>query len=306
MISVIIPLYNKEKFITETIKSVLKQTFTDFELLVVNDGSTDDSLKNALQFIDDRLRLINIKNSGISVARNTGIKAAKHNWIALLDADDWWATTFLEEIVAAIKLFPNHKLFAGGRSRVFKTQIERYQNEFLPEEGKTKVINYYKVISKYLPLINSSNVVIDNSLFKTKGYFREGQINHEDQDLWMRLCVNEEVVFINKNLSFYRKTEEITASTIYYNADDFCIFLETILKVNERLTLTERNYFKTYYNKFILLTYIKNYAKYSKKGDNKVHQLISKIVTGKYLIILKLLKVFPYKKTYSVLKHFKK
>lgn len=306
MISVIIPLYNKEKFITETIKSVLNQTFTDFELLIVNDGSTDDSLKNAHQFNDDRLRLINIKNSGVSIARNTGIKAAKHNWIALLDADDWWAPTFLEEIVEAINLFPNHKLFSSGRSRVFKSQVERYQHEFLPEEGKTKVINYYKVISKYLPLINSSNVVIDNSLFKTKGYFREGQINHEDQDLWMRLCVNEEVVFINKNLSFYRKTEEITASTIYYNADDFCLFLETILKVNKQLTKTEKNYFKDYYNKFILLTYIKNYDNYSKEGENKVFQLILKIITGKQLLLVRLLRVLPFKKKYLFLKYFKR
>ena len=306
MISVIIPLYNKEKFITKTIQSVLKQTFINFELLIINDGSTDGSLKVVQSFNDNRIQIITIKNSGVSVARNIGIKAAKHNWIALLDADDWWAPTFLEEIVEAIKLFPKYKLFTGGRSRVFKSQVKRYQHEFLPEEGKTKVINYYKVISKYLPLINSSNVVIDNSLFKTKGYFREGQINHEDQDLWIRLCVNEEVVFINKNLSFYRKTEEITASTIYYNADDFCLFLETILKVNKQLTKTEKNYFKDYYNKFILLTYIKNYGNYSKEGENKVFQLILKIVTGKQLLMLRLLKVLPFKNIYLFLKYFKR
>ena len=306
MISIVIALFNKENFITETIQSVLNQTFTDFELLIVNDGSTDNSLKIAQSFNDKRLKLISIENSGVSIARNTGIKATKHNWIALLDADDWWEPTFLEEIVEAINLFPNHKLFAGGRSRVFKSQVERYQHKFLPEEGKTKVINYYKVISKYLPLINSSNVVIDNSLFKTKGYFREGQINHEDQDLWMRLCVNEEVVFINKNLSFYRKTEEITASTIYYNADDFCLFLETILKVNKQLTKTERKYFKDYYNKFILLTYIKNYGNYSKEGENKVFQLILKIITGKQLLLVRLLRVLPFKKKYLFLKYFKR
>ncbi|MCH7785011.1 MAG: glycosyltransferase family 2 protein, partial [Bacteroidetes bacterium] len=120
MISVIIPLYNKDKFITKTIQSVLNQTFTDFELLIVNDGSTDNSLKIAQSFNDKRLKLISIENSGVSLARNTGIKAAKHNWIALLDADDWWAPTFLEEFIEAFKLFPNYNLFVVGRSRFFK------------------------------------------------------------------------------------------------------------------------------------------------------------------------------------------
>ncbi len=306
MISVVIPLYNKEKFIAETIQSVLNQTFKDFELLIVNDGSTDDALKIIKSFNDDRLNIISIENSGVSVARNTGIKNARYHWIAFLDADDWWAPTFLEEIFNAINGYPNNKLFASGRSRVFNTQVERYKHKFLPKNGETNVINYFKVISKYLPLINSSNVVIKKSLFKEIGYFREGQKKHEDHDLWMRLCVNEDVVFINKNLSFYRKTELNSASATYYQSDDFCLYLETILEVNKKISNTNQVFFKTYYNNFVLLTYIKNYGEYTKEEDNKVHVLISKIITGKYLVLEKLLKQFPYKKTYTFFKYFKR
>ena len=95
MISVVIPLYNKESFITETIQSVLNQTFADFELILINDGSTDKSEAVVKTFNDHRIRYKSIANSGVSVARNTGIELAKFTWIAFLDADDWWAPSFL-------------------------------------------------------------------------------------------------------------------------------------------------------------------------------------------------------------------
>lgn len=82
MISVVIPLYNKEELITETVRSVLNQTFADFELLIVNDGSTDGSLAVASAISDPRIKVITIENSGVSVARNVGIKAASHDWVA--------------------------------------------------------------------------------------------------------------------------------------------------------------------------------------------------------------------------------
>jgi len=90
MISVVIPLYNKESFITETIQSVLNQTFADFELILINDGSTDKSEPVVKTFNDHRIRYKSIANSGVSVARNTGIELAKFTWIAFLDADDYW------------------------------------------------------------------------------------------------------------------------------------------------------------------------------------------------------------------------
>lgn len=137
MISVVIPLYNKEELITVTVRSVLSQTFADFELLIVNDGSTDGSLAVVSAISDPRIKVINIENSGVSVARNTGIKAASHDWVAFLDADDWWDHSFLEEMTKAIKSYPEHKLFAGGRSRVFKDVTERYDHPLLPSDGET-------------------------------------------------------------------------------------------------------------------------------------------------------------------------
>ena len=305
MISIIIPLHNKEEYIVNTVESVLNQSFIEFELLIIDDGSTDNSKELVKNIKDNRIKLISIDNSGVSIARNTGIKNAKSDWIAFLDADDWWEKTFLEEIYKTINKHPQHKIFASGRSRVFKEHIERYEHGYLPKEGTTNNINYFKVISKYLPLINASNTVIKKSHFFERGFFRKGQLNHEDHDLWMRLCINEEVVFVNKNLSFYRKDHENSASKNLYIASDFCVFLNTIIEVRDQLTDKEKQNFRKYYNKFILQTFIKNYGDYSKLEEVYVFQLAKMIVTGKYLYMLRILKLIPYKKSYKFLKYFK-
>src|SRR6218665_1515018 len=97
MFSIVIPLYNKEKWVTACINSILNQHFTDFELIIVDDGSTDKSLelvKN--QFNDERIKIIRQKNAGVSVARNTGIAHASYKYIAFMDADDYWHPDYLK------------------------------------------------------------------------------------------------------------------------------------------------------------------------------------------------------------------
>lgn len=294
MVTVVIPLFNKEQFIAEAIQSVLQQTFTAFELIIVDDGSIDGSVHVVEGFSDARIRLISIPNSGVSIARNTGIESATYNWVAFLDADDWWAPMFLEEMLNAIHQFEGNRIFASGRSRVFKGSIERYQHSYLPNEGATEVINYYKVIRQNLSLINSSNVVIDKALFKERGFFRRGQKKHEDHDLWLRLCVNEEVVFVNKELSFYRKTELNSGSTSGYDAIDFSMYLETLLSVGQVLTEKENKDFKIYYNKFVLLTYIKNYWHFTKEERKHLFTCIEKLLSKKSLWILQFINIMPF------------
>jgi glycosyltransferase involved in cell wall biosynthesis len=302
-ISVIIPLYNKENFVTKTIQSVLDQKHADFELIIVNDGSTDQSLKKAEAFKDPRISIINIPGSGVSVARNKGADLAAYNWIAYLDADDWWAPDFLSEMVQAIKAYPNHHLFSSGRSRVFENKTERYKNEFLPEDGETNEVNYLKIISRHLPLINSSNTVIRKSHFKVKGYFWEDQSMHEDHDLWLRLSIEEPVIFVNKNLSFYRIDEQLSASKLYYKPADFKIFLKTMLKVRDQISHSDKKYFQSYCNRFILFTFIKYYSKYTKKEEQMIYGLSKKLMKGNHLLFLKILKVLPFKNTYPIFKY---
>ena len=120
-ISVVIPLYNKQKAVVHTVQSVLNQTVSDFELIVVDDGSTDNSLAVVKAIKDERVRFIHKENGGVSSARNVGIKVAKGQYVALLDGDDYWDSTFLEEHVGSelciCEGWPNPTLFSRDEPR---------------------------------------------------------------------------------------------------------------------------------------------------------------------------------------------
>lgn len=112
MFSIIIPLYNKEQTIVRTLYSVLSQTYHDFEVIIVNDGSNDNSLDNINKnILDSRIKIINQENQGVSAARNRGVEESKHDYIAFLDADDEWLPGYLEKVIEAISLFPNAGMY---------------------------------------------------------------------------------------------------------------------------------------------------------------------------------------------------
>lgn len=97
-ISIIVPVYNAEKHLEDAIKSVLEQTYSEFELIAVNDGSTDRSLEILQQFTDQRVRIINKENTGVSDARNAAIKAAKGEFVCFLDADDYYSPHYIQRM----------------------------------------------------------------------------------------------------------------------------------------------------------------------------------------------------------------
>lgn len=304
MFSIVIPLYNKEAYIKQALVSVINQSYKDFEIIVVNDGSTDNSLNVAESFDDNRLRILTIENAGVSVARNTGIRLARFEWIAFLDADDWWDERFLDEIHLTLKEFPNDLIFASGRSRVFKDQIERYNHVDLPSDGERAKINYFKVISKNLPPINSSNVVIHKSLL-LKNQFREGMKMHEDHDLWIRLCSNNGVVFVNKPLSFYRKSIDDSASFNLFSSRDFMQYVADIKEVKSQISIKEKNYFKKYYTSFIPIRYFQSYQTYSSSERQSIVNVCKELLSFRELIFLRLLNLISIFNPYNIFKSIK-
>jgi glycosyltransferase involved in cell wall biosynthesis len=306
MFSIVIPLYNKRAYVSKTLSSVLAQSYRKFEVIVVDDGSTDGSRELVSEFDDPRVSLLAISRSGVSTARNTGIDAAKFSWIAFLDADDWWAPDFLESMRECINQFPDQLVFASGRSRVFRCIEERYNNEFLPSEGQTAPVDYIEVISKYLPLVNSSNCVIGKQLICSRGSFRPGQRMHEDHDLWLRLCWDNPVIFCNRNLSFHRKQIENSGSKQLYNSQDLLIYLNTLAEIRHLLSGTRHQHFQRYLNPFVLVTFFKNYGSYTKYERKMVYETSSKIVTNQYLWFLKFLHFFPYRNAYDILRLFRR
>lgn len=306
MISIVIPLYNKEEYIVETINSVLNQTYKQFEILVIDDGSTDDSIRRIESIQDDRIVLISQKNAGVSAARNNGVKQAKYNWIAFLDADDWWSQDYLQETVNLIKKYPENKMFATGRCRVFGKTIERYNNRFLPPENKDAIVDYIEVVSEALPPINSSNTTISRDILIQSGGFTEGQTSHEDHDLWLRLCKNEKIAFINKNLSFYRKGIATSVSNGIFSYKDFKHYMETIKEVKKEISEKRNQYFKIYYNRFILLTFIKFQVNYNSTEKETLINLIQEICESKYHRLIKGINLIPFGISYKFLKLIRK
>jgi len=204
--SIVIPLYNKEKHIARTIQSVLDQTWPYFEIVVVNDGSTDKSVEVVKNFNDERLRIIHQPNSGVSVARNKGIEAAKYNWVAFLDGDDEWKAEFLKNVVDLINFYPKVNVFATGYEyfNVIEKGVSKPNLQSVPEIGKHGVLeNYFKSVYLGAPVITSSSSCFNKKILIDKGGFPDNIKRGEDLDLWFRIALSYPIVFLNKSLVIY-------------------------------------------------------------------------------------------------------
>lgn len=213
MFSVIIPLYNKEKYIYDTIKSVLCQTYADFEIIVVNDSSTDRSLEIVSQVNDVRLKVYTKPNGGVSAARNYGIKKASHEFIAFLDADDLWEPVYLENVASAIKLFPSCGMIHTGY-KMFEGEINnivgiRNAMKVCPSD-MFEVQDYFKACYNVRTVLGlTSAVCIKKSLLDSmENPFRIGVNCGEDADLWLRVACVTNVAYINKPMMLYRYATE--------------------------------------------------------------------------------------------------
>lgn len=206
MISVVIPLYNKESLISKTIKTVLNQTYQDFEIVVVNDGSTDNSVAEVKKIDDSRVRLINQKNAGVSKARNHGIQEAKGDYIALLDGDDEWKPDYLKTQYELSRKYPecdvfavNYELHDVTSGKVTNTIINR-----LPFEDINGVLdNYFEVASCSHPPICSISIMARKGVFESIGGFPLGIKSGEDLLTWARLACRYKIAYCKTALAIF-------------------------------------------------------------------------------------------------------
>lgn len=197
--SVVIPLYNKQNFIEATLNSVLCQTFTDFEIIIVNDVSTDDSLNVAHSIKDGRIRIINhTVNKGLSASRNTGIKNAAADYIAFLDADDLWEAGFLSSIHKLTQKYPKAGIYASRYKEVYNNDI----SIDIPPVKESGIINLYSVNLKK-PILCSSCICIRKDVFENTGYYDETITFSEDIDLYIRAAFKYETAYCNSVLASY-------------------------------------------------------------------------------------------------------
>jgi len=208
--SVIIPLYNKEKFVEKTLQSVLSQTFDDYEIIVVDDCSTDKSLDIVTNFKADKLKIIKHQNNkGLSAARNTGIKNASSEYIAFIDADDTWEPFFLEKISELVHKFPDAGIFASGYEEKYPNgrALDVHKNlDFAP--GEMNIVADFFKANAHQPIFCYSSAVIRREVFEKAGYFDEKITYGEDIDFNIRAGQQFKLAYYNAVCAAYIMNSE--------------------------------------------------------------------------------------------------
>ena len=314
MFSVIIPLYNKAAYIERAIQSVLSQTFQKFELIVVDDGSTDDpfaqlsvisqQLSVDVPEIYKKIRVFQQQNQGVSTARNNGVKLAKYDYIAFLDADDSWELTYLEEMKGLIATYPNAGIY-GSSYFIVKNGKKRIAPIGVEKNFDRGLINYCQVYSKTLcmPLWTGATI-IRKSIFDLENGFNPRLKLGEDFDLWIRVAIKHSVAFLNKPLANYNQDVEevfrgVVQNKIYipethfiFNLDYLSEYELTNSDLKELLDLLRVYTLERYRLKQAYTTLVK---KEIDKVDFSQQRLMVKLL---YFLPVPLLLVWYYLKNY--------
>lgn len=235
MFSIIIPLYNKELSIKNTIESVLKQTIQDYEIIIINDGSTDHSLEIVQKIDDSRIKIINKKNEGVSATRNRGIEEASYKWIAFLDGDDIWRSNHLQVGLEMIKLYPEEKLFATSFDYSDERDVKR------SERKRFSIISDYFDESLKEHLIWTSIFISHISCFKINK-FNTNLVLGEDLELFSRMIKINNLVKSTDITAIYRiDAENRSSDYAKYKMDKSFLSVLTFNKMN---TTAEKKYFR--------------------------------------------------------------
>ncbi len=281
--SVVIPLYNKEDFIKNSLNSVLSQTFQDFEIIIIDDCSTDRSLSIVKHFIDKRIKIIeHSKNKGLSASRNTGINTASAEYIAFLDADDLWKPGFLEKIDFLIETYPQASLFATKYDVLLKN------NKTLEHQFQIKDFTNHGIIPNFFEnnlnqsIFYPSCLCVQKKVFESIGLYNESINYSEDVDFNIRSQADFKFAYSDEALVTYLRVSEnqITQSGLDGKTIPDYDFYEEKFK--------GRNDIKKYLD---FQRYTKG-KQYKLSGDkNNYHKLISRIdfknLTRKQTVLLK-------------------
>ena len=208
MFSVVIPLYNKEMYILRAVESVLSQNFREFELIIVDDGSVDNSLEVIKNLSDPRIRVLQQTNQGVGSARNKGMTEARYDWIALLDADDAWTPYHLSELAKIISTYSNSGMVATNYLKINTNVNPPVIYEDKP--SNIRRIDYFLEASKGRSQVWSSCVAISKEAFNNVGGFSDRK-RGEDLEYWVKIALDYPVATSDKITAYYfRGTGGIT------------------------------------------------------------------------------------------------
>jgi glycosyltransferase involved in cell wall biosynthesis len=258
-VSVIIPTYNRCERLKLTIESVLKQTFQDFEILVCDDGSTDDTLEMVTAFADERIRWLSGQNSGgPATPRNRGIVEAKGEWLAFLDSDDLWEHTKLEKQVEFLKTKQLMAVCTNAKVLVNGEVLEKSYFHFVEDQIYTFIdmleVNW----------VICSSMMIHRSVIEHVGNFPESSEYKaiEDYALWLAASMVTDIYFIAEPLTIYR--DEPTDSIRGEVLDEEALKYSKILN-NTLIRAKKFKKINLYFIFIIYITIVKNNLKKAKQ-----------------------------------------
>lgn len=196
LISVVIPVYNKRKSIRNTLTAVLNQTYSDFEVLVIDDGSKDGSMDEIADFDDSKLRIILKMNTGVSDTRNLGMREAKGDIVAFLDGDDLWDNFYLQRLADMIQKYPDCSLYMQNSIDIPAEEVDAYRWEY----NQNKTISRYTDWEHYFYFRNfkTSALAVNKKDALQLGGFDTSLTIGEDLDLWLRLILSGPVCFLDE------------------------------------------------------------------------------------------------------------
>lgn len=230
--SVVIPLYNKERHIQRAIRSVLNQTHQAFELIIIDDGSTDNSFEMAASIQDPRIQIFRQQNRGLPATRNRGVRESANEWIAFLDADDEWLPGFLETVNELQHEFPQSGCLSTSYYRAKENQMLDSPTDRMPYSLNWSgiiddVFNAFRIYNPFFP----SSIAIRRDALLAAGGFPEGVDYGEDTITWMKLGVTTTIAYKNTPLSIY-----------HLDADNrMCLELDARLKDVNRITYLKKD-----------------------------------------------------------------
>lgn len=210
LISVIIPTFNNQKTIRETIETVLDQTYSNYELIIINDGSTDSTFKIINSIKDPRTKVFSYPNSGVSASRNRGIHHASGDFIAFLDADDLWTKDKLEAQLKALKNNPQ-----AGVAYSWVDSIDENNNYLRMSSCCTAKGDVYEILLRGNFIVSGSNPMIRSQAIKEIGGFDSSLTHAEDWDLYLKLAARYHFVVIPAPQILYRISTNSASTNVY-------------------------------------------------------------------------------------------
>ncbi len=264
-ISIIVPLYNKENAIRQTIQSVLDQSFKDYELLIVDDGSTDNSLAVVRSFNDKRIRLVSKTNGGVSDARNFGIKNAKSDYIFLLDADDTITKNCLSILNKLTLDYQNEFVFSAN---FILRSSDNKENVFCRGKNEELISKTLKAIWTRKAYPRTGSMLIKKQCFEQVGYFRTDISVFEDLEFTIRLAKQYHIAYSPKIIMTYVTEHNALSKSHLHLSKEFAYYISIRNKSFYEQVILAENLFQTYQKRKRIedneaLKYLKiNYKKY--------------------------------------------